>query len=243
MIYSKNIKTSEEKREYLNADSGSFHAIAATGVRDKDCIIAGVGKTIELVENMNKEEISLLYMMSDKVEQIVYSKSGRCLGVATGDGVPAIYDVETKNIVKCRPGHIEVVLSVFFSHDEKFLCSTGVDGHLKVFSIEGDNYQTPALVFDYKICKDVNRANNPQQILRGMFNPSDTMIACPGKAFLQVIERNNGIFHETYKMGIRHEKEITICQWANNEVLITGGLDNHIRIWNLDREDEIIKIE
>lgn len=86
--------------------------------------------------------------------------------------------------------------------------------------------------FDYKISKDLNRNENCQQILRGMFNPTDTLIACPGKPFLQLIECHKDLFHETYKMGIKHEKEISICHWQNKNVLVTGGLDVAVKIWN-----------
>ena len=154
------------------------------------------------------------------------------MGVAYDDGTPAIYDISTMNVVKCRPAHGELVLSVFFSHDEDYLCSTGNDGVLKVFNIQGDNYKTPSLKYEYTISRYFDKKSNPEQILRGMFNPTDTMIACPGKPYLQVIEKNGLIFQEVFRTGIRHEKDITICHWINNEVLITGGKDNKISIWN-----------
>ena len=99
-------------------------------------------------------------MFEEKVGQINISKSGKCLGLAYAAGTPAIYDMEGKNMIKCRPGHIDIVLSVFFSNDEKYFCSTGNDGYLKVFSIEGDDYLSPSLKFDCKISKDINRLHN-----------------------------------------------------------------------------------
>lgn len=101
--------------------------------------------------------MSLLYMMSTKIEQITFSRSGKCLGVASTEGIPAFLDMESKNLTKCRPGHIEYVTSVFFSHNEKYLCSTGADGYLRLYLIENEHYKSPQLKFECKISADFNR--------------------------------------------------------------------------------------
>jgi WD40 repeat protein len=60
-----------------------------------------------------------------------------------------------KKAVKCRPGHINSVLSVMFSPDEKYVCSTSLDGTLKIYKF--DAQLDPQLFYTFQIC-------NPKEI-------------------------------------------------------------------------------
>lgn len=75
-----------------------------------------------------------------------------------------------------------------------------------------------------------------------MFNPDNTIIACPGRSYLQVIEISKGKFNDSLKTGIKHSAELSICHWHTNNILITGGLDDTIRVWNFNSVEEIITV-
>lgn len=186
--------------------------------------------------------MTILSTLSSKAEQITLSQSGKFLGVAYGESTPGVFNFRKKTLAKCEPAHKGTIVSVFFSHDENYFCSTSNDGVLKIFSLEMDNYLHPVFKFKCSIAEPFERTDNPQQVLKGMFDPTDTVIAYPGKPYLQVIENYDNTFNSTCSTNIRHKKDIVICHWINNNVLLTGGNDNCMSIWNYEAESQIARI-
>lgn len=39
--------------------------------------------------------------------------------------------------------------------------------------------------------------------------------------------------------NVKHDRAITICYWFSSHVLITGGLDNTIALWNMNKRQRI----
>lgn len=89
-----------------------------------------------------------------------------------------VYNLARKKAVKCRPGHSNSVLSVMFSPDEKYVCSTSLDGNLKIYRF--DAQLDPQLAYTLQVCPPTDISSD----LVAAFNPESTMIAVPGKPIL-----------------------------------------------------------
>ena len=75
-----------------------------------------------------------------------------------------------------------------------------------------------------------------------MCNPNNTLIACPGKAYLQMVEVHDGKFSEFVRAEIKHTSDITLCHWQTEVILVTTGLDNFVRIWNYNSDEQLIQV-
>lgn len=61
----------------------------------------------------------------------------------------------------------------------------------------------------------------------------------PGKAILELVEYKDVSFRATPQPKIKHDRPITICFWFSSVLLVTGGMDNSIALWNMAK---VVKI-
>lgn len=87
------------------------------------------------------------------------------LAIGSQDPLMVVYNLAKKKAVKCRPGHSNAVLSVMFSPDEKYVCSTSLDGYLKIYKF--DAQFDPQLFYTMHICPPAGIACD----LVAAFNP------------------------------------------------------------------------
>lgn len=144
-----------------------------------------------------------------------------------------VYNLSKQKAVKCRPGHSNSVLSVMFSPDEKYVCSISLDGTLKIYKF--DAQLDPQLFSTLQICAP---SEVPSDLVAA-FNPESTVIAVPGKPVLELMESEEFSFRPKQQQKIKHDKPITICFWFSSHVLITGGLDNTVALWNMTKTERI----
>ena len=155
MLYQRNLKTHEEQRIYLDVPEGNYATIALHAAHPELVVLAGSGKTVDSLEDLKKDDIEFVYKLLDEVNSMEFSSSGRFLAIASGSDTAIVYDWYAKKGVKCRPGHTESVLSVWMSNNEKYICSTGTDGYLRVYEMGGEEATSS---HTFRISKEINKS-------------------------------------------------------------------------------------
>ena len=77
-----------------------------------------------------------------------YSPSGRYISAATEEQKTIIIDRTTGKKTKCRPGHQNKIINTFFSFDERFVVSIGMDCMALVYELGSE----PVEAYRTKIC-------------------------------------------------------------------------------------------
>lgn len=181
---------------------------------------------------------TLVFKALGPIRLLTFSRSGRYLAIATADPAAVLYNYEKKKIVKCKPGHSGSICSVFFSPDERYVCSTGTDGTLRVFRIEADQECTIAATYEVTSASAMNGIQN----LMGCFNMKSTMIAMPGKPALQQVNIEPAKMYLTLNSSIKHSSDITICHWQNSEVLVTASISKETSLWKYHSGEKIVSV-
>jgi WD40 repeat protein len=124
-----------ESRIDLRVEVGSYTTLAAHPNERNVLAIGGLNKEVEIIKFNDHSKPVPVFKTLGPIRSVTFSKTGRYLAIASEEPTAVLYDYDKKMFVKCRPGHSGSVCSVFFSPDERYICSTGTDGVLKVFRI------------------------------------------------------------------------------------------------------------
>lgn len=169
------------------------------------------------------------------INAVEFSPTGKYLAIASEEQNLVVYDYAKKQFVKCRPGHSGSLLTVFFSPDEKVVCSTGTDGYLRAYKMDEAGEWT--LLSSFHICP-----KTPSSSLAGCFNPKGSLIAVPGRPVLQQIDVLTDKLLLTLNPSIKHESDITLCHWQTNEAILTA-CSKTLCAWNYHTGDKILSID
>jgi WD40 repeat protein len=144
-------------------------------------LVIGGGESVEMFEFPRQEDALPVYKSMGRIMGLGFSQSGRYLGIASEEQNAVVYNWAKREFVKCRPGHSSSVLSVVFSPDEKTLCSTGLDGCVRIYKV--DEQGEWAFVSNFTVCSGGVKSNT----LTPSYNPDGSVLAVPGKQVLQQI--------------------------------------------------------
>jgi WD40 repeat protein len=126
----------ETNKAIHTLNMGSFLAFALFSVDDKTIAVgpSSLGG-IMLINSVTGENEGELAAPSEKVFAIAYSPDGRYLASEDASDI-ILWDLTTKQLALRFKGHAKRVTEIRFSHDSRYLLSTGDDGVLKLWSVE-----------------------------------------------------------------------------------------------------------
>jgi WD40 repeat protein len=101
------------------------------------------------------------------------SNNGKLIAIGSDEAKCIIYNTSTGEKNKCRPGHISGIISVWFSSDDRYVCSIGRDQLVLIYDLAGEE---PQEVARYGITNSGNHDN-----LIGSFHLSKYIVYLPGR--------------------------------------------------------------
>ena len=101
---------------------------------------------IDTNNELKIENPELAMKMQSEVQKVLMNGSKWVLG-ASGDECMTVYNTETGKTLTCSPGHAGCsVKNGAIDPEQKFIVTTGTDGYLNIYKLEGDSVK-----FDQKI--------------------------------------------------------------------------------------------
>ncbi|MDR3646332.1 MAG: WD40 repeat domain-containing protein [Candidatus Babeliales bacterium] len=158
---------------------------------------------------------------------VAYSPDGKFIAAGTDDDDQIIiYNLETKKIKKLK-GHTNMVNSIAFSHDGKYLASGSSDKKIRIWDVENGN-----------IKKTVALKNSVNSIA---YSSDDKYLALGSE------DKTIRILHlETRKINKLEGHTKFVCSVAyspDGKYLASGSGDKTIRIWDMKTKTELKKLE
>jgi WD40 repeat protein len=239
---------------------GSTTAVGAVAVdSDKHWLAVGSGSEIQLWNLNNGEQSNLVTGYQDRIRSLEFSKDGRLLVSAAGNGEVDVWDLLTRQRKGGLHGHYRFVYG-----DGARIASSGANGSVRLVEIASQRETT------------VETESQPE-IARIGVSTDGTLVASGSQLFssVQVWKASGGPpiwkirTHFTYDTELRFSRDnrylawgehgggvvvldivsgrtLNLCchgdRWASavefsrdGDLLFSGGNDHQIRVWNLAR--------
>jgi WD40 repeat protein len=154
---------------------------------------------------------------SDAVLSLDFSPDGKYLASGATDKFAKVVDVETGEVVKTFEGHTHHVLGVSWKGDGRIVATSGADNVVKVWDFFKGERKANVQGFD----KQVTSIH--------FIGTSDRAVVSAGDNKVRII-KENGDQVRTFS-GV-HEFQHAAAATPDGNIVIAGGEDSVLRIWN-----------
>ncbi|KAJ2949484.1 hypothetical protein O0L34_g15405 [Tuta absoluta] len=207
-----------------------------------------------VISGSNAGKILIFDIESGKQEQtldtrgkftlsVAYSPDGKYIASGALDGIINIFDVAQGKLVHTLEGHAMPIRSLCFSPDSQLLLTASDDGHMKLYDVVHANLAGTvsghaSWVLSVAFSPDGKRFVSSSADRSVRVWDLDTM-QCQN-----VFKEHNDQHSILFKKENAHEDPIYCCAWTKTntgsgdtkvltDFIVTGGLDNLIKIWKL----------
>lgn len=165
---------------------------------------------------------------SDVIYGLEFSPDGKQIASCGADRFAKVFDYETAKLVRSFEGHTHHVLGVTWRADGRLLATGGADMAIKIWDVRTGDQQRTIQGFG----KEVTAIR--------FLAETDHVIASCGDATVQMKNAANGSGVRGFDGG----KDFVHCcsVSANGKLIIAGGQDGVVRIWN-ENGQEVVKFD
>lgn len=212
---------------------GGFNSV--TFSPDGSTVAAGsIVKKVGVWAVHTGEERLELREHQDRVNSVAFSPDGKLLVSGGMDKVVRVWDIPSGNLVRELKGHEGGITSVAFTSNQETLVTAGSDGSIRLW-----DPATGALVRKSKglqgpiKCMVVSR--NSKLLVYGTTN---TTADLSGGATIGLLDVATG---ENIGSLPGHRRQVSCLAFSpDGSALASGGADNLVRLWDVDKEREMI---
>jgi WD40 repeat protein len=119
--------------EHVIGYTGSYVHSLVVHPRNKELILFPIGAVLVISDIKDTHNQEFLRRHDEAITTLSVSTSGKYIATAQKGSTKkkgniatiVVWDFERKKIIHEIEGHVNKVLSLCFTHDDKFLCSTG----------------------------------------------------------------------------------------------------------------------
>jgi WD40 repeat protein len=171
--------------------------------------------------------VSLASATICEVRCMDWSRNDALLGVGTADGTASIFDAKDMSIRYIFKGHHDIVVSIAFSANQKFLATGCKDKHVRVFSLETQN-----------ICLD----QQIDRIYAVSFSPDSTLLAAGSDDnIVRIMDIKRDVVLRKIEAHSDYVRAVAFT--LDGRKLITGGKDGIIKVIDVRTSEPVMQIE
>ena len=166
---------------------------------------------------------------SDTVFGIEFSRDGKYLVSGAADKFVKQFEVDSGKLVRSYEGHTHHVLGVSWKGDGSRIASAGADNAIKIWNVEtGEQHRT---IQNYS--KQVTSIH--------FIGASDNIVSGSGDKSVKMHRANDGGNYRNF--GGMPDYVYSVACTRDEAVVIAGGEDGVLRVWNGTNAQELFKFE
>ena len=167
-----------------------------------------------------------------EIVEVNFDKEEKIFCTASMDLTSKIFDIETAKNVITLEGHNDVVFKASFNNDSNMILTGSYDKTCKIYDVKNGD-----ILFDFK--------EHNKEISNCFFNPKDNNIIITSSldGLCKIYDIRNG--ENSLKTFDDHSKKEILCSdvSSNGKYLITGGGDNIINLYDIEKMERIKSLE
>ena len=167
-----------------------------------------------------------------EIVEVNFDKEEKIFCTASMDLTSKIFDIETGKSTMTLEGHSDVVFKASFNNDSKMVLTGSYDKTCKIYDVQNGD-----VLFDFK--------EHNKEISNCFFNPKDNNIIISSSldGLTKIYDIRNG--ENSLKTFDDHSKKEILCSdiSSNGKYLITGGADNLINLYDIEKMEIIHSLE
>jgi NACHT domain- and WD repeat-containing protein len=207
---------------FLNHDEGWINSIAI----NEDCtsVISGGGDGILYIWEKEKGDenfrLKKLKGHTDRIWSVAISSNGKFAASGSDDKTVRIWNLESKEEIKCLKGHSRWVQALAFNNSCKVLASSGGDGKIILWNVSGDSVEPL-----------VQLLGHDDSVLSLCFSADDKYLLSGSR------DQSVRIWNVHSKFSVNeidsHSDRITCAAFSTDgRILVTGSNDQTVRLWD-----------
>ena len=167
-----------------------------------------------------------------EIVEVNFDKEEKIFCTASMDLTSKIFDIETGKSTMTLEGHSDVVFKASFNNDSKMVLTGSYDKTCKIYDV-----QNGGVLFDFK--------EHNKEISNCFFNPKDNNIIISSSLDGLTKIYDIRIGENSLKTFDDHSKKEILCSdiSSNGKYLITGGADNLINLYDIEKMEIIHSLE
>ena len=167
-----------------------------------------------------------------EIVEVNFDKEEKVFCTASMDLTSKIFDIETAKNVITLEGHNDVVFKASFNNDSNMILTGSYDKTCKIYDVKNGD-----ILFDFK--------EHTKEISNCFFNPKDNNIIITNSldGLSKIYDIRNG--ESSLKTFDDHSKKEILSSdiSSNGKYLITGGGDNLINLYDIEKMERIRSLE
>jgi WD40 repeat protein len=167
-----------------------------------------------------------------EIVEVNFDKEEKIFCTASMDLTSKIFDIETSKSTMTLEGHSDVVFKASFNNDSKMVLTGSYDKTCKIYDVQNGD-----VLFDFK--------EHNKEISNCFFNPKDNNIIISNSLDGLTKIYDIRIGENSLKTFDDHSKKEILCSdiSSNGKYLITGGADNLINLYDIEKMEIIHSLE
>src|SRR5262249_19469852 len=226
-------------RKLKEFDDSALEALDKAALSSDPEVTRRIKDVIAAIEKNMKWEVRQFKGNTDQVLSVAFDKDGRRCASGGFDKTIRIWDVQTGKELQKLEGHKDIVFTVVFSPDGKYLMSTSGGDRQDGKWSEGQDHSMR--LWDLKTGKEVRQFGTPKDwVLCAEFSPDGTLAASGTRNKDPIVRLWDVATGKELKQLKGHTSGIRSVSFSpDGKTLASAGYDYRIRLWDVETGKEL----